>query len=77
MTFVSLAELDDPTIVDRAVEVPQNGLRVPHVLDPRLEQRARRRDNSMELFGILMFDAWYRRYISAERPEALAEAFAS
>lgn len=39
----------------------------------RAEQQSRRRDNSMELFGILMFDAWYRRYISAERPEALAE----
>jgi asparagine synthase (glutamine-hydrolysing) len=42
----------------------------------RAENRSRRRDNSMELFGILMFDAWYRRYVTAERPEALAEAAA-
>jgi asparagine synthase (glutamine-hydrolysing) len=39
----------------------------------RAEHASRRRDNSMELFGILMFDAWYRRYITADRPAALAE----
>jgi asparagine synthase (glutamine-hydrolysing) len=39
----------------------------------RAEHRSRRRDNSMDLFGILMFDAWYRRYITADTPEALAE----
>jgi asparagine synthase (glutamine-hydrolysing) len=39
----------------------------------RAQQCTRTRDNSMELFGILMFDAWYRRYITAERPDALME----
>ncbi len=29
----------------------------------RAEHRAGGRDNSMELFGILVFDVWYRRYI--------------
>jgi asparagine synthase (glutamine-hydrolysing) len=29
----------------------------------RAEHRAGRRDNSMELFGIIVFDAWYRKYI--------------
>jgi asparagine synthase (glutamine-hydrolysing) len=42
----------------------------------REENRSRRRDNSMELFGILMFDAWYRRYITREQPDALAEVAA-
>lgn len=28
----------------------------------RQEHRDRRRDNSMELFGIIMFDVWYRKY---------------
>lgn len=37
----------------------------------RLQHKARKRDNGMELFGILMFDVWYRRYILNEtsRPE--------
>jgi asparagine synthase (glutamine-hydrolysing) len=29
----------------------------------RAEHRAGQRDNAMELFGIMIFDAWYRRYI--------------
>lgn len=29
--------------------------------------RLRRRDASMELFGIIMFDVWWRRYIEAQR----------
>lgn len=29
----------------------------------RAEHRTGRRDNSMELFGVIMFDVWYRRYI--------------
>jgi asparagine synthase (glutamine-hydrolysing) len=32
----------------------------------RVEHRAGRRDNSHPLFGILMFDAWYRRYLLGE-----------
>jgi asparagine synthase (glutamine-hydrolysing) len=30
----------------------------------RAQHKARRRDNSMELFMIIMFDAWYKRHIS-------------
>ena len=30
----------------------------------RAEHLARRRDNSMELFAIVMFDVWYRKYIA-------------
>jgi len=42
----------------------------------RAEHRSRRRDNSMELFGLIMFDAWYRRYITRDEPEALNELLA-
>lgn len=37
----------------------------------RQQHKARTRDNGMELFGILMFDVWHRRYILNEtgRPE--------
>lgn len=35
----------------------------------RQAHRRRRRDAAMELVGILMFDAWYRRYILKEVPE--------
>jgi asparagine synthase (glutamine-hydrolysing) len=37
----------------------------------RLQHKARERDNGMELFGILMFNVWHRRYIlnEAGRPE--------
>lgn len=34
----------------------------------RAEHRAGRRDNAMELFGIMMFDVWYRRYILQDYP---------
>ena len=30
----------------------------------RQEHRSKKRDNSMELFGLIMFDVWYRQYIS-------------
>lgn len=30
----------------------------------RRDHRGRRRDNSMELLGIIMFDVWYRTYVS-------------
>ncbi|MBI1747965.1 MAG: asparagine synthase (glutamine-hydrolyzing) [Acidobacteria bacterium] len=30
----------------------------------RVEQKRRRRDNSMELFGIIMFDVWHRMYMN-------------
>ena len=29
----------------------------------RMEHKAGKRDNSMELFGIMMFDVWYRKHI--------------
>jgi hypothetical protein len=29
----------------------------------RAEHKAGRRDNSRELFGIIVFDVWYRKYI--------------
>jgi asparagine synthase (glutamine-hydrolysing) len=29
----------------------------------RRQHKARRRDNSMELFGIIMFDVWFRKYV--------------
>jgi len=29
----------------------------------RTEHKRRRRDNSMELFGVIMFDVWWRKYI--------------
>jgi len=32
----------------------------------RRQHKARARDNGMELFGILMFDVWHRRYILGE-----------
>ena len=34
----------------------------------RMEHRTRRRDASMELMGILMFDVWFRRYILGTQP---------
>jgi asparagine synthase (glutamine-hydrolysing) len=36
----------------------------------RAEHRSGRRDNSYELFAILMFDAWYRRYLLGEDVES-------
>ncbi len=36
----------------------------------REDHRRRRRDNSMELFGIIMFDVWYRTYILQHLPVA-------
>lgn len=39
----------------------------------RAEHRRGRRDNSYELFSILMFDVWYRRYIQGEEAVAPSE----
>jgi hypothetical protein len=35
-----------------------------YLLELRNEHRLGRRDNAYELFAVLMFDTWYRKYIT-------------
>jgi hypothetical protein len=39
----------------------------------REEHRRGRRDNGYELFAILIFDAWYRKYITNTLPKKMAK----
>lgn len=38
----------------------------PFIQALRDQHRRRKRDNSMELFGLIMFDAWFRHYIRGD-----------
>lgn len=51
----------------------QDVLNWEHIQLLRRQHRAGRRDNSYELFSIMMFDVWYRRYIlRSELPETIS-----
>jgi asparagine synthase (glutamine-hydrolysing) len=43
----------------------------------RRDHRLRRRDNSMELLGIIMFDVWYRTYVTDTAPSRVMGLAAS
>ncbi len=48
-----------------------------YLLTLREEHRRGRRDNAYELFAVLMFDTWYRKYITGTLPRSGEQVLAA